>query len=287
MITSRIPHPPGSRFLVLHLWAVKAIGKAAAAVLADMDFLDRVHPGTPVANRKRLVADLDGLVGRDAVDDAISQLVELGWIIRHERVELGRSNLQTFVDYSLNVEAITNFLASDAPPELLKSGNPELLKSGRKSGRESGVPSVYKRTRKETTTTQPPQHGSSSDFQALELPSKFDGDLKSAMLAQVRGLDAETAQAVIDEAIGIQDAGALRVSLPSLTAGLVKKVENGEFKPAAGVAVRQARRRAAERQAQPPAPDLPKASPDAALRHLAACKTAIARKKEGGPSLPI
>lgn len=272
MRTSRIPHPPGSRFLVLHLWAVKALGKAAAAVLAAVDFLDRVQPGMPVANRKRLVADLDGLIGRDAVDEAISQLVELGWLVRHERHELGRCNLQTFVDYSLDAESITDYLADKDCPELLKSGTPELLKSGRKSGRETGAPSVYKRKRKETTTTLP-QQGSSSD---LHLPSKIDAEVKAAMLAQVGGLDAETAQAVVDEAIGIQDAGAVRISLPSLTAGLVKKVEKGEFKPAAGVAVRQARRRVAERQAQPPAPDLPKASPEVAARGLAAAKRALA-----------
>lgn len=276
MRTSRIPHPPGSRFLVLHLWAVKALGKAAAAVLAAVDFLDRVQPGMPVANRKRLVADLDGLIGRDAVDAAISQLVVMGWLVRHERLELGKSNLQSFVDYSLNAEAIEDYLASEGPPELLKSGTPELLKSGRESGRESGALSVDKRRRKETTTTPPP---SSSDLRALVIPEKIGAEMKVALLKFVEGLDLETAQSVIDEAIGILEAGGVRVSLPSLTAGLVKQVKKGEFKPAAGVVVKQARRRVAERQAQPPASDLPKASPEAAARGIAAANRALARQQ--------
>jgi hypothetical protein len=114
----------------------------------------------------------------------------------------GQQCLQTFVDYSLNAEAVSNYLASEVPPELLKSG--------RKSVRESGAPSVHKRNRKETTTTPPPS--SSSDLRALEIPEKIGGELKEALLGLVDGLDLATAQAVIDEAIGIHAAGGVRVS---------------------------------------------------------------------------
>lgn len=48
-----------------------------------------------------------------------------------------------------------------------------------------------------------------------------------------------------------------------------------------------ARKSAAARLALTAAVDQPKASPDAARRHLAAFKTALRLKKEGGPSLPI
>jgi hypothetical protein len=88
--------------------------------------------------------------------------------------------------------------------------------------------------------------GSSSD---LHLTEKIGEDVRNALLRRVEGLALDTAQEVLDEAIGLQEAGAVRVSLPNLTAGLVRKVEQGVFQPAAGIAVKEARNRKKDAEA--------------------------------------
>lgn len=95
-----------------------------------------------------------------------------------------------------------------------------------------------------------PTIAGSSASQKLEISSNLDKEVQGILLALVDGLKPETAQAVLDEAIAIRDAGGVRVSLPSLTAGLAKKAKKGEFQPAAGMQVKLARRHAAENQAQ-------------------------------------
>lgn len=63
---SRIPHPAGSRYLQIHAWVVRAVGRDAAAVLAEIEFRDRCQQSCiPVATRADLIASLQGLVGRN------------------------------------------------------------------------------------------------------------------------------------------------------------------------------------------------------------------------------
>ena len=108
MRASRIPHPLGSRFIQVWEWAVRTIGRDAAIVMAEIDFLDRAQdaPGQPVASRARILADLEGLVGRNSVDNALRILVEAGWLKRHERRTLGPFNIQRSYEFSLDAVAI-------------------------------------------------------------------------------------------------------------------------------------------------------------------------------------
>lgn len=129
MRNSRISHPPGGRFLQIQEWAVQAVGKAAAAVLADLDFLDRgqEQAGCILASRSRLIADLEGFVSRDTVDKALAALVDIGWVHRHERVVMGSRNLQMSHEYSLDADAVSLFLTDARRPE---KRTPEKLKPG-------------------------------------------------------------------------------------------------------------------------------------------------------------
>ena len=108
MRASRIPHPLGGRFIQVWEWAVRTIGRDAAIVMAEIDFLDRAQdtPGRPVASRARILADLEGLVGRNSVDNALRILVEAGWLKRHERRTLGPFNIQRSYEFSLDAVAI-------------------------------------------------------------------------------------------------------------------------------------------------------------------------------------
>jgi hypothetical protein len=98
----------GGRFIQVWEWAVQTIGRDAAIVMAEIDFLDRAQdrPGRPVASRARILADLEGLVGRNSVDNALRILVEAGWLKRHERRTLGPFNIQRSYEFSLDAVAI-------------------------------------------------------------------------------------------------------------------------------------------------------------------------------------
>ncbi len=128
-LTSRIPHPKGSRFVMLHEWAVRAVGRDAAAVLAEIDFRDRSKngPGLPVATRFDLIAALQGIVGRDAIDKSLKRLEELEWVRRTKRSIPTRNhtNLKTHLEFALNVEAIAAFLNSGKPDFRHPGLNPE------------------------------------------------------------------------------------------------------------------------------------------------------------------
>ena len=128
-LTSRIPHPKGSRFVMLHEWAVRAVGRDAAAVLAEIDFRDRSknEPGLPVATRFDLIAALQGFVGRDAVDKSLKLLEGLKWIKRSKKSMLTRNqtNLKTHYEFALNVDAIAAFLNSGKPGFRHTGPNPE------------------------------------------------------------------------------------------------------------------------------------------------------------------
>lgn len=112
---SRIPHPPGSRIFLIQQWALRSIGFAAATVLGVLDYLDRMqtNSGQFVCSRARLIADLEGLLGKNRVDEALALLTELGWVERHEETILGPRNLQTRHQYALCAEAIASYLSCD------------------------------------------------------------------------------------------------------------------------------------------------------------------------------
>lgn len=112
--TSRIPHPPGSRFVSLYHWAVRRFGIGGAAVLGLLDFLDRAHdaPEQPLASRARIIADLEGIVGRNGVDRALQDLVAAGVIHRNEETTMGRRNWETRVEYSLNISGLRQLLVT-------------------------------------------------------------------------------------------------------------------------------------------------------------------------------
>lgn len=124
MRTSRIGHPSGGRFLLIHEWAVRAVGRGAAAVLGALDFLDRgqEQAGCILATRARLIAELEGFVSRDSVDNALATLIDLGWVHRHARSVMGPRNLQTSYEYSLNADAISAFLSDSWLPEKRRPG---------------------------------------------------------------------------------------------------------------------------------------------------------------------
>ena len=143
--TSRIPHPPGSRFVAIHGWAVAHWGLAEAAIIGLLDFLDRAHAeeGQPLASRQRIIADLEGIVGRDAVDRGLRTLVDAGALVVHKTTSAGQRNLQTRVDYAICIDEIARILPGT--PDFRspgKSGNQEpreVLESGLKPGVPSCV----------------------------------------------------------------------------------------------------------------------------------------------------
>jgi hypothetical protein len=124
--TSRIRHPSGGRFIQLHAWAVGAVGRDGAAVLGLMDFLDRAQdqPGRPLASRSRIIADLQGLVGRNSIDGALARLVDLDWLRLHVDTRVKQRNLSTTHYYSLNAAAVTEYVVKYV------SGSPAFGKAG-------------------------------------------------------------------------------------------------------------------------------------------------------------
>jgi hypothetical protein len=124
--TSRIRHPSGGRFIQLHAWAVGTVGRDGAAVLGLMDFLDRAQdqPGRPLASRSRIIADLQGLVGRNSIDGALARLVDLDWLRLHVDTRVKQRNLSTTHYYSLNAAAVTEYVVKHV------SGSPDFGKAG-------------------------------------------------------------------------------------------------------------------------------------------------------------
>lgn len=128
-----------------HRWVAKQEGLAVALVLGALDFLDRARgkAGEPVATRARIQVELEGFLGRDAIDKALRRLVELTWVSRHERREIGRANLVNVVEFSLIADAVI--------PDVRNSGRRE---SGIPDGIPGGTPSpVYTKEEKSNTTT--------------------------------------------------------------------------------------------------------------------------------------
>lgn len=91
------------------------------------------------------------------------------------------------------------------------------------------------------------ENRSSSDL-ILFLPTSIDPTEQTALRALVSKLDITTAQNVLDEVCGIKKAGNVKVSLASITNGLVKKAEAGQFNPAAGISIKRERERTKQEQ---------------------------------------
>ena len=128
--SSRIPHPPGGRIYLIHHWALTVLGFAGAAVLGVLDFLDRTQPQPHqfICTRTRLIADLEGLVGKNKVDEALAQLIKLGWVVRKEETVWGQRNLQTRHRYALRPDAIAEFLAREGISRVPELGSGKALK---------------------------------------------------------------------------------------------------------------------------------------------------------------
>jgi hypothetical protein len=124
--------------LILHHYLVKRFGFAAAAVLGLLDFWDRSkpRPGMPLASRSRIIADLEGVVGRDAVDRALKTLLAAGIICKIKNITPGEKNLAVTVEYALDAAAVAR--ETEAPRDSWNQEPPGLLESGLKSGLESG-----------------------------------------------------------------------------------------------------------------------------------------------------
>lgn len=143
--TSRIPHPAGSRFVAVHQWAVHRFGLAGAAVLGVLDFWDRGQDlaEQPLGSRNRIVAALEGMVGRNLVDAALHDLLAAGVIHAHKTTTPGPRNIQTRINYGLDVLGLASILGDSGTPDFGTSGEYRNRKSQElpKSGPESGVPS--------------------------------------------------------------------------------------------------------------------------------------------------
>ena len=128
--SSRIPHPPGGRIFLIHHWALMALGFSGAAVLGLIDFLDRTQarPLQFICTRTRLIADLEGLVGKNKVDEALAELIKLGWVMRQEETVWGQRNLQTRHHYALRADAVAEFLAREGISGVPAQGSRKALK---------------------------------------------------------------------------------------------------------------------------------------------------------------
>lgn len=126
--TSRISRRAGSLFVQLYHDDVRVLGRAGAAVLSSMEWLDRVEeePGRFVGTRARLVAHLQGVVGKNAVFAAVDQLVRLGILKERSatRINQAAGNLTTWQEYALDAGRASDVLTGNTEP-----GNPEMPES--------------------------------------------------------------------------------------------------------------------------------------------------------------
>lgn len=141
--TSRIPHPPGTRYVPIYAWACTRFGLAGAAIIGLLEFLDRAEelPEQPLASRARIIADLQGLVGRNSVDSALDALVKSKAITRHIEVQPGENNIRRLVRYGLDLPGLGQLLGT---PEIGNSRNSRNRESPEfpESGPKPGVPSI-------------------------------------------------------------------------------------------------------------------------------------------------
>lgn len=141
--TSRIPHPAGSRYVAIYAWAIGRFGLAGAAIIGLLEFFDRAQPEPrlPLASRARILADLEGIAGRDAIDNALKALLDATVIEKNTITEPGLRNLERRVQYSLNPSGFARLFGA---PEIRSPRNSGLQEPPEplKSGLESGVPSI-------------------------------------------------------------------------------------------------------------------------------------------------
>ncbi len=156
--TSRIPHPPGSRYVALYQWAVRRFGVGGAAVIGLLDFLDRakLEPNQPLASRARIIFELEGIVGKHVVDRALHTLLTVGAIRRCEQTTMGSTNWETRVEYALDIHGLAQLLATPYSESSGNSRNREsrqLPKTEPEPGPPPGVPLNKKEVDVITTTT--------------------------------------------------------------------------------------------------------------------------------------
>lgn len=84
---------------------------------------------------------------------------------------------------------------------------------------------------------------SESGSSRFHFPVNFDEKERDSILRLLSGLEAGTAQDIIDEVVGICLKGQIRQSPVSLAAGLVKRARDGHFNPALALGVAQRRER--------------------------------------------
>lgn len=168
--TSRITHPAGGHFVIAHDWAIQAVGKNAALVLGELDFLDRTQtqPGEPVASRADLIQALQGLVGKNSIDLALSELEERGWVGKVRKKEFGE-NLKIWFEFFINAEAINMFLNNrdSRCPEI---GKADVPKSVPKSGKPIKKDLYIKE--EEQATSEPVEN---SEFSDIDVKKLFTG----------------------------------------------------------------------------------------------------------------
>lgn len=194
--TSRIARRPGSRFLSIFAEDVVRFGLPAAAVISLLDFFDRAEEegGLPTASRARIVAELEGLAGRNSVDAALGALLAAGIVRKFEKTEWGQRNFVRTVTYGLDAAAFSAFLSGI--PESGNSGNSpnRELREHPESGPKPGTPSYVKEERSSSSSTQRNsfeiRHGlatwTSSDREAADaLAAEISADALAAAIAAV------------------------------------------------------------------------------------------------------
>lgn len=128
--------------MAIHVWAVERFGLAGAAIIGLLDFFDRAQsvPEQPLASSARIIADLEGIVGRDSVLQALKTLQKADVLHRVVTTMHGARNIENHVRYSLNATGVARLLET---PDFSSSRNsgfqepPKVLKSGLKSGLSS------------------------------------------------------------------------------------------------------------------------------------------------------
>lgn len=247
--TSRIEHPTGGVFIQLHCWAVRAFGRDAAAVLGALDFLDRAQDqsGRSVASRTRLLADLEGVVSRYALDRALGELVELGFVVKSEREEFRRKNLTRLHEYALCPERINEFLRGQTPGVPNSERRPSEFgtdtgsESGTDIGSVSSSPSI---SRKEVETARELEQASSlsDELHALMMNAKARNQRSDVSADMVRVNEAIhfAKKAHLDEKIAATAIRTLREAggWPRDALGVLKKFDAAQKKHAAEIAYR-------------------------------------------------
>jgi hypothetical protein len=112
--TSRILFPAGTRYVPIYEPFVKRFGFHAAAILGLLDFLDRAQelPMQPLASRARLIADLEGILGKGSVDVGLRRLLDASVVEKHSDTTWGKRNWETRVYYCLNTGALNAILGT-------------------------------------------------------------------------------------------------------------------------------------------------------------------------------